>query len=80
MEEDLKNNNSEENKLHEIETEDILKSIDCQKLVDLLSDKQFIGKFMNSLSKGHPDSKESEKSLSQREMALPDLNEILENV
>jgi hypothetical protein len=79
MEKELKDK-SEENIISVIETEDILKNIDCEKLADLLSNEQFIGKFMKSLSKRNSDSKESEESLSQREMALPDLHDILENV
>lgn len=80
MEEELKNNDSDDNKIYDFETEDILKSIDCQKLANLLSDEKFLGKFMKTLSKDNQESKESEKDLSEREMGLPDIKEILENI
>lgn len=74
MEEDSKGKTS-----YDINTQDILENIDCQELANLLSDEQFIGQFMKSLSKDNQKPKECKNSLSQREMELPDFEEILKS-
>ena len=74
MEEDSKAKTS-----YDINTQDILENIDCHELANLLSDEQFIGQFMKSLSKDNQNSKDCKNSLSQREMELPDFEEILKS-
>ena len=80
MEEELRNNNSDEKRIYEIDTQDILKSIDCQKLADLLSNEQFLGKFIKSVStdKNEDDkSKKKNNTQTQVDMNLPDLDDLL---
>ena len=80
MEEELRNNNSDEKRIYEIDTQDILKNIDCQKLADLLSNEQFLGKFIKSVStdKNEDDkSKKKNNTQTQVDMNLPDLDALL---